>query len=459
MIEALLRFYYQDGRGPRPGRRRPPSRRSSGSSTIGALVALPVRRADLRSAARPTPAPGPGADRDRRPLGADDVRVPAHPVPARGAGPGLLRDHDPQRPGDDPAHRRPRRRRATRAPAACCSAATRAGAAFVLALIVVQRRRLSLLRRPRAAAAAAALRPADDAGRALALLAQLHRPDHHRPLASASPRPASTRSRSSSPRRSTSSSAASSSPGRRSPTRSATTTRRAAPTPRSSPGSSPAAPSSSPACGCSRAGSSAPWRRPKFFDSYEAIGLIATGGHPLRALPGPGRDPRPHRPHRVQLPGDDRRAWSPTSPSTSLLVPSLGIVGAGLALVASYVVVLALMYVFTQRLFPVPYEWGRLAAGGRSSRRRWSASASCCCRPRAPPACSAAPSLWAAYPLALLASGFFTAEERALARPCCATRASCSAAARALRAEPAAVDGRDPRGLRGGAHRRGRRAT
>ena len=43
-----------------------------------------------------------------------------------------------------------------------------------------------------------------------------------------------------------------------------------------------------------------------------------------------------------------------------LLVPSMGIVGAGLALVASYVVVVALMYVFTQRLFPVPYEWGRL---------------------------------------------------------------------------------------------------
>ena len=42
------------------------------------------------------------------------------------------------------------------------------------------------------------------------------------------------------------------------------------------------------------------------------------------------------------------------------LVPPLGIVGAGLALVGSYRVVLGLMYVFTQRLFPVPYEWGRL---------------------------------------------------------------------------------------------------
>ncbi len=44
-----------------------------------------------------------------------------------------------------------------------------------------------------------------------------------------------------------------------------------------------------------------------------------------------------------------------------ILVPPLGIVGAGLALVGSYLVVIALMYGFTERLFPVPYEWGRLA--------------------------------------------------------------------------------------------------
>ena len=42
-------------------------------------------------------------------------------------------------------------------------------------------------------------------------------------------------------------------------------------------------------------------------------------------------------------------------------VSAAAVVGAGLALVASYVVVLVLMYVFTQRLFPVPYQWGRLA--------------------------------------------------------------------------------------------------
>ena len=59
------------------------------------------------------------------------------------------------------------------------------GAVFVLGLIVVHRRRLSLWVRPPAAAPHAPLRPADDAGRALALRAQLRRPDHHRPLARA----------------------------------------------------------------------------------------------------------------------------------------------------------------------------------------------------------------------------------------------------------------------------------
>ena len=34
--------------------------------------------------------------------------------------------------------------------------------------------------------------------------------------------------------------------------------------------------------------------------------------------------------------------------------------GAAIALVVSYVVVVVLMYVFTQRLFHVPYEWRRL---------------------------------------------------------------------------------------------------
>ena len=54
----------------------------------------------------------------------------------------------------------------------------------------------------------------------------------------------------------------------------------------------------------------------------EVLRLLRSGrpdlrrGHPLRALHGDGRDPRQHRPHRVQPPGRARGPRSPTSPST-----------------------------------------------------------------------------------------------------------------------------------------------
>ena len=99
---------------------------------------------------------------------------------------------------------------------------------------------------------------------------------------------------------------------------------------------------------------------PQFFDSYEAIGLIATGVT-LYAL---------YMVLVVILGRTGRTEFNFPATIAALLanvvlnvilVPPLGIVGAGLALVASYVVVVGLMYVFTQRLFPVPYEWTRLA--------------------------------------------------------------------------------------------------
>ena len=46
----------------------------------------------------------------------------------------------------------------------------------------------------------------------------------------------------------------------------------------------------------------------------------------------------------------------------AVLVPSLGIAGAGLALVGAYVVMLVVMWALTRNLFPVAFEWGRLAA-------------------------------------------------------------------------------------------------
>jgi O-antigen/teichoic acid export membrane protein len=45
----------------------------------------------------------------------------------------------------------------------------------------------------------------------------------------------------------------------------------------------------------------------------------------------------------------------------AVLVGPLGITGAGLALVGAYAVMLAAMYALTRSLFPVAFEWGRLA--------------------------------------------------------------------------------------------------
>lgn len=149
---------------------------------------------------------------------------------------------------------------------------------------------------------------------------------------------------------------------------------------------------------------------PEFFDSYKAIGLLATGAA-LYAL---------YMVLVVILGRTGRTGFN--FPATGaalasnialnlLLVPPFGIVGAGVALVASYLVVLSLMYGFTQRLFPVPYEWGRLA------RATLGAIALVVAGELLLPTEGAAGLLlrtivWLAYPLLLLATGFFTHDER-----------------------------------------------
>jgi O-antigen/teichoic acid export membrane protein len=98
---------------------------------------------------------------------------------------------------------------------------------------------------------------------------------------------------------------------------------------------------------------------PEFFQSYEAIGLVCTGitlyALYLVLVVILGRTGRTE----YNFPA----AAAATAVNVGLnlvLIPPLGIVGAGIALVASYLLVLALMYAFTQRLFSVPYEWRRL---------------------------------------------------------------------------------------------------
>ncbi|HUC08289.1 MAG TPA: oligosaccharide flippase family protein [Solirubrobacterales bacterium] len=180
---------------------------------------------------------------------------------------------------------------------------------------------------------------------------------------------------------------------------------------------------------------------PKFFDSYEVIGLIATGVT-LYALYMVlvvilGRTGRTEFNFPATI-----AALVANIALNLILVPSLGIVGAGIALVASYIVVLALMYVFTQRLFPVPYEWARLLRvvgvsttlvllgefllptdGFVGLLLRMA--------------------LWLLYPFALLATGFFTRGERAwlarLRRP-----GVLAAQLRSLRPSTAGVDGSIP---------------
>ncbi len=149
---------------------------------------------------------------------------------------------------------------------------------------------------------------------------------------------------------------------------------------------------------------------PKFFDSYEAIGLVATGVT-LYAL---------YMVLVVILGRTGRTEFNFPATAAALtanialnlaLVPPLGIVGAGLALVASYLVVLALMYGFTQRLFPVPYEWGRLARIVLVS-AGLVAAGELLLPTDGFVGLAARVGVWFAYPLVLLATGFFTQGER-----------------------------------------------
>jgi O-antigen/teichoic acid export membrane protein len=149
---------------------------------------------------------------------------------------------------------------------------------------------------------------------------------------------------------------------------------------------------------------------PRFFDSYEAIGLIATGVT-LYALYMVlvvilGRTGRTE----FNFPAT-AAALAANIALNLILVPPLGIVGAGIALVASYLVVLALMYGFTQRLFPVPYEWGRLARVVLVS-AALVALGEFLLPTDGFVGLASRIVLWLVYPIALLATGFFTQGER-----------------------------------------------
>jgi O-antigen/teichoic acid export membrane protein len=180
---------------------------------------------------------------------------------------------------------------------------------------------------------------------------------------------------------------------------------------------------------------------PEFFDSYEAVGLISTAvtlyAVYMVLVVILGRTGRTE----FNLPAT-LAALAANVVLNLILVPPLGIVGAGLALVASYVVVLALMYGFTQRLFPVPYQWGRLARVVLTAAVLVGAGELLMPTSGAIGLLGRA-ALFAAYPIALFASGFFTPGERVwLAR--LRHPAELVASFQRLRNEPSAVEGRLP---------------
>jgi O-antigen/teichoic acid export membrane protein len=179
---------------------------------------------------------------------------------------------------------------------------------------------------------------------------------------------------------------------------------------------------------------------PKFFDSYEAIGLISIGVT-LYAL---------YQVLVVILGRTGRTEFNFPAAIGALvanvvlnliLVPPLGIVGAGLALALSYLLGLGLMYAFTQRLFPVPYEWGRLLRVVLTV-AALVGIAELVVPTEGVDGLLLRVALFAAYPLTLFATGFFTPEERG-----CLARlrhpGALYADLRSMGREPA-VDGRIP---------------
>ena len=180
---------------------------------------------------------------------------------------------------------------------------------------------------------------------------------------------------------------------------------------------------------------------PEFFDSYQTIGLVSTGVTlyalylVLVVILG--------RTGRTEFNFPATAAGTVVNIVLNLiLLPQLGIAGAGISLVASYAVVLVLMYVFTQRLFPVPYEWYRLGQsvglaavlvaagelllptsgiGGLAGRI----------------------AVWLAYPVLLYATGFLSEEERRAAHRVLSPAAVRSAFA-SLRTAPAAGPSPEP---------------
>jgi O-antigen/teichoic acid export membrane protein len=153
---------------------------------------------------------------------------------------------------------------------------------------------------------------------------------------------------------------------------------------------------------------------PEFFDSYKAVPLLATGvtlyALYLVLVVVVGRTGRTEFNFPVTV-----VATVANVALNLALVPPLGIVGAGIALIASYLLMLTLMYLTTKRLFPVPFQWLRLAQVLVISGGLVAAAEPTLPTDGAGGLLSRA-AVWLAYPPLLWATGFLSKGERAAMR-------------------------------------------
>lgn len=152
----------------------------------------------------------------------------------------------------------------------------------------------------------------------------------------------------------------------------------------------------------------------EYFDSFKAVGPLALGaalyGIYLAQLVILGRTGRTERNLPATL-----AATVANVALNLLLIPAYGIVGAGVALVLSYLVVIALMYALTRRLFPIPWQWGRLgviAAGAAA----WIAAGELLLPTDGALGLLSRALLWLTYPALLWFGGAIEPDERAAVR-------------------------------------------
>jgi O-antigen/teichoic acid export membrane protein len=153
---------------------------------------------------------------------------------------------------------------------------------------------------------------------------------------------------------------------------------------------------------------------PSFFDAYKALPWVALGwamyGLWVVFLAIAGRAKVTERNFPAAIAG-----LAANVILLLVLVPSLGLAGAGLALCGAYVVMLGVMHLLTRRAFPVDFEWRRLTqlvivVGGLAAAGELALPTS------GAVGFIARAAVWAIIPPALLATGFAHGAELRQAR-------------------------------------------